>query len=203
MCCGADSIGTVVMNPARRNKFRSYPLIRTMLAHTLQTCLLLALPSKAKADRPVIAIKIISWASPPKKGGTNLGVPRSPLCMGRVPLLSPCFQARMLRLDFACSRKTRPSVMFRQPTEKRKNAETSVNLPTWCERIVAPMLKKERCASELSSDGHARRKKETLTVPGKSRVGRGQTANRGPGKSGRRRPSATRSRTRGGRRAER
>lgn len=142
MCCGADSIGTVVMNPARRNKIRSYPLIRTMLAHTLQTCLLLALPSKAKADRPVIAIKGISWASPPKREGTNLGVPRSPLCMGRVPLLSPCFQARMLRLDFACSRKTRPSVMFRQPTEKRKNAETSVNLPTWCERIVAPMLKK-------------------------------------------------------------
>lgn len=40
--------------------------------------------------------------------------------------------------------------MFKQPTEKRKNAETSVNLSTWCERIVAPMLK-GRSAPELSS----------------------------------------------------
>lgn len=33
--------------------------------------------------------------------------------------------------------------MFKQPTEKRKNAATSVNLSTWWERIVAPMLKEQ------------------------------------------------------------
>lgn len=84
---------------------------------------------------------------PPKREGRNLGVPRSPLCMGRVP---PALQARMLRSDFASSRKMRPRVMFKQPTEKRKNAATSVNLSTWWERIVAPMLK-GRSAFELNS----------------------------------------------------
>ena len=67
---------------------------------------------------------------------------RSPVCMGRVPSLPP-FQALMLRFDFACSRKTRPRVMFKQPTEKRKNAATRENLSTWWERTVAPMLKKQ------------------------------------------------------------
>ena len=43
--------------------------------------------------------------------------------------------------------------MFKQPTEKRKNAATSVNLSTWWERIVAPMLK-GKSAFELSSDEH-------------------------------------------------
>jgi len=45
----------------------------------------------------------------------------------------------MLRFDFACSRKMRPSMIFKQPTEKRKNAETIVKASTWWERIVAPM----------------------------------------------------------------
>ncbi len=32
-------------------------------------------------------------------------------------------------------------MIFKQPTEKRKNAETSVKPSTWWERIVAPMLR--------------------------------------------------------------
>ena len=43
--------------------------------------------------------------------------------------------------------------MFKQPTEKRKKAATSVNLSTWWERIVAPMLK-AKSAFEFSSDEH-------------------------------------------------
>src|SRR5712671_250472 len=84
---------------------------------------------------------------PPKSEGRNLelGVARSPVCMGRVPAASssslpPFLHARMLRLALAFSRKMRPRVMFRHPTEKRRKALTSVNVPMWCERIVAPML---------------------------------------------------------------
>jgi len=49
--------------------------------------------------------------------------------------------------------------MFKQPTEKRKNAVTSVNLPTWWERTAAPMLNGagDPTQSELSCDEHGKK----------------------------------------------
>ena len=79
------------------------------------------------------------------------------------------------------------------------------------EREFANVVREDRCPDAkrairirgsvpvAQQDG----KNEALTVPGRSRGGRGQTATRGRGKSGQRRPSATRSRIRGGRPAER
>jgi len=46
----------------------------------------------------------------------------------------------MDRFAFARSRKIRPRRTLRHPTEKRKKADTRVNVSTWCERIAAPML---------------------------------------------------------------
>ena len=77
---------------------------------------------------------------PPKIEEWKVGELRFPVCIGRAPA-SFALQARMLRFDFACSRKIRPSMISKQPTEKRKNAETSVKPSTWWERIVAPMLR--------------------------------------------------------------
>jgi hypothetical protein len=45
------------------------------------------------------------------------------------------------RLDLADSRNMRPTRVFRHPKEKRKKAETRVNVSTWCERIAAPILR--------------------------------------------------------------
>jgi len=53
--------------------------------------------------------------------------------------LASARQARMDRFALADSRKMRPKSMLRHPTEKRKKADTSVNLSTWCERICAPI----------------------------------------------------------------
>ena len=55
-------------------------------------------------------------------------------------LLACSFQDVMDRFVFARSRKIRPRRTLRHPTEKRKKADTRVNVSTWCERIAAPML---------------------------------------------------------------
>jgi hypothetical protein len=52
--------------------------------------------------------------------------------------------------------------MFKQPTEKRKNAATSENLSTWWERIVAPMLKVANSHFELSSGEHRNKERDYL-----------------------------------------
>ena len=112
----------------------------------------------------------VSARFPPKRERRNLGVGRSPVCMGSVPAPapSPALQTRMLRLGFACSRKMRPSVMFKQATEKRKNAATSANSSTWCDRIAAPILKNGRSArSELSCDEHGKNGKKRTYSPWK------------------------------------
>jgi len=43
------------------------------------------------------------------------------------------------RLALLPSRKMRPTRMLRQPTEKRKKADTRANSSIWCERTEAPI----------------------------------------------------------------
>lgn len=59
--------------------------------------------------------------------------------VGSTPFFS-ARQAEILRLGLADSRKTRPSTILRQPTEKRRNAATRVKSSTWCDSTVAPIL---------------------------------------------------------------
>lgn len=70
-----------------------------------------------------------------EKGGTLTPA----MCVGRTPFACSRHDVRE-RLDFALSRKMRPARQLTQPTENRKNAETRVNVSTWCERTAAPML---------------------------------------------------------------
>ena len=63
------------------------------------------------------------------------------------------FVHQMLRRERELSRKTRPRRMLRQPTEKRKKAETSGKVSTRWERMEAPMRHSKTPRAPMPNSG--------------------------------------------------
>lgn len=72
-----------------------------------------------------------------------------PTCVG-IALFACSRQDVMDRLTLADSRKIRPAKTFKQPIAKRKKAETSVNVLTWCERTAAPILRRKKRVKHIA-----------------------------------------------------
>lgn len=60
-----------------------------------------------------------------------------------IALLACSRQEVTERLDLADSRNISPMTTLTHPREKRKKAATRVKVSTWCDRMAAPILKKE------------------------------------------------------------
>lgn len=134
---GSDSTGLEIMNP--------------LSAAAFSPCL----PKPNPAKRSSLLVSLVSalekllpvYRFDTKDGGL-LGTLMGPMlaCVGRT--LFACSRQEVTeRLDLADSRKMSPTKTFRQPTENRKKAETSVKVSTWCDRTAAPMLDKQEMVS--------------------------------------------------------